>query len=130
MGVPGAGSGIAAGVLGTDDSAAAGPEVRSVVSPLGPWTITMLPHFGQARICPIAELSRTRSRAWQVVHEIENGSTEGVPHGKDRQASYPHAAGSSRHPPRPDRDSQLYHSIQFCRNTQAPSAGRDRNIVG
>jgi hypothetical protein len=69
--------------------------VGTVVSPLGPWIITMLPHFGQARICPIAELSRTRRRAWHVVQEIENGSTEGVPHGKDRRANYPAQPGGA-----------------------------------
>jgi len=33
----------------------------------------MLPHFGHMRIWPIADSSRTLSRALQVVHVIEYG---------------------------------------------------------
>ncbi len=36
---------------------------------------TMLLHLGQARICPMADLSRTFKRAWQVVQDTENSST-------------------------------------------------------
>ncbi len=39
-------------------------------------TSTMLPHLGQVRICPMTDSSRTRKRAWHVVHAIENGSTQ------------------------------------------------------
>jgi hypothetical protein len=35
----------------------------------------MLPQFGQIRISPITDLSRTLSRFWHVVQEIENSST-------------------------------------------------------
>ena len=41
-------------------------------------TKTMLPHLGQARIWPIAEASRTRSRALQVVQPIENPDTSAL----------------------------------------------------
>jgi hypothetical protein len=37
--------------------------------------ITIPPHFGQARICPIAAWSRTFSRDLQVVQVMENRST-------------------------------------------------------
>jgi hypothetical protein len=59
---------------------AKGLEIESVVArsdsavfstafqPGGGTTCTMLPHFAQARIWPIAAGSRTLSRAWQVVH--------------------------------------------------------------
>ena len=50
--------------------------VLGSVSPAGASINTMLPHLGQARICPIAAGSRTFSRARQVVHAIEKGSTE------------------------------------------------------
>lgn len=54
-----------------------GPGVSVLVS--GASTKTMLPHFGQDRIWPMADSSRTRSRAWQVVHWMENGSTKRFP---------------------------------------------------
>jgi hypothetical protein len=38
--------------------------------PGGGTTRTMLSHFGQIRICPIADTSKTFSLAWQVVQEI------------------------------------------------------------
>lgn len=41
----------------------------------GAFTITRPPHFGQARICPIADSSRTLSRVLQVVQVMEKGST-------------------------------------------------------
>lgn len=41
----------------------------------GGCTITMLPHLGQERIWPTADLSRTFSRDLQVVQEIEKDST-------------------------------------------------------
>src|SRR5262245_32951720 len=40
----------------------------------GGLTITIPPHFGQARICPIAAWSRTLSRDLQVVQVMENRS--------------------------------------------------------
>jgi hypothetical protein len=35
---------------------------------------TILPHFGHVTICPMADVSRTRNFAWQVVQAIENDS--------------------------------------------------------
>lgn len=43
--------------------------------PGGAATSTMLLHFGQLRICPIAAASRTFSRALQVGQTMEKGST-------------------------------------------------------
>jgi hypothetical protein len=37
---------------------------------------TMLPHFGHAKICPIAAALRTVSRDWHVTQVILNGSTQ------------------------------------------------------
>jgi hypothetical protein len=42
------------------------------LQPGGGTTSTMLPHFGQVRICPIAASLRTFSRAWQVRQLIAN----------------------------------------------------------
>jgi hypothetical protein len=42
--------------------------------PSGGLTITIPPHLGQARICPIADSSRTFSRVLQVVQEMEKRS--------------------------------------------------------
>jgi hypothetical protein len=42
--------------------------------PSGGLTITIPPHLGQARICPIADSSRTFSRDLQVVQEMEKRS--------------------------------------------------------
>lgn len=52
----------------TGFSAAFAPGIQ----PLGGVISTMLPHFGHARMVPIADSLRTFSRAWQVVQVIEN----------------------------------------------------------
>jgi hypothetical protein len=43
----------------------------------GGFTITSPPHLGQARICPMADPSRTFSRVLQVVQVMEKGGTRG-----------------------------------------------------
>jgi hypothetical protein len=35
----------------------------------------MLSHFGQMRICPMADSLKTLSLAWHVVQEIENSDS-------------------------------------------------------
>lgn len=42
------------------------PSLRC--QPTGGTICTMLPHFGQATMSPMADSSLTLSRAWQVVH--------------------------------------------------------------
>ena len=64
----------AAAAGGTEDAPAPPAE-----PPCGGATRTIEPHFGQGRICPIADASATRKRARQVVQEIENGSTDQTP---------------------------------------------------
>jgi hypothetical protein len=43
--------------------------------PGGGTTWTMLSHFGQMRICPMADSLKTFSLAWQVVQEIEKSDS-------------------------------------------------------
>jgi hypothetical protein len=50
-------------------------DPRESLQLAGGLTITMPPHFGQARICPIAAWSRTFSRDLQVVQAIVKRST-------------------------------------------------------
>jgi len=58
---------------GATGSGALGP---GGVQPRGGATCTMLPHFGQPRICPMAAMSRTFSFARQVVQVMEKSSTD------------------------------------------------------
>jgi hypothetical protein len=71
----------------TTSSEGAAELVVVTVSSPGGCIMTILPHLGHARICPIAELSRTRSRDWHVVQEIENGSTKRLPRGELGEAN-------------------------------------------
>ncbi len=59
---PNAGGGLAAGAC----------------HPGGATTWTMLSHFGQMRICPMADSLKTFSLAWQVVQEIEKSESSTV----------------------------------------------------
>ena len=67
--VTAAGSGVA-----DNDGGGAG-----ICQPAGGATSTMLPHFGQPRICPMAAVSRTFSLLRQVVQAIEKSSTRSRP---------------------------------------------------
>ena len=78
------GSTAAFGLIGGKvcEAVSAGPAAFGVCAAIaasrfqfgGGSTRTMLPHFGQARICPMAAASRTRSVRWQVVQVIEKSS--------------------------------------------------------
>jgi hypothetical protein len=59
------------------DSANDAWEPAERFQPIGGTTCTMLLHLGQARMSPIADSSRTLSRALQVVQWMMKSSTAG-----------------------------------------------------
>jgi hypothetical protein len=64
------------------------------VQPGGGATCTMLPHFGQDRICPMAAGSMTFSRALQVVQATRNGFTASFSAEWSVERSFPTPAGA------------------------------------
>ena len=63
--------GTAESVDSEPDAVGAEPSSRAIGS-----TITMPPHLGQGKICPVSSGWRTLSLTWQVVHEIKKASTQ------------------------------------------------------
>jgi hypothetical protein len=89
--------------------------------------MTMLPHLGQARILPIADWSRTRSLAWQVVQTIENNSTR--PRARWRTDGQPQSEKSVEAGDTPNIG-QLYHSTSRLYHIRTAYRNEKRWVLG